>query len=405
MNEKIKKIINIIVIFLLLFMIFWLVDDIIGKSIFEDTVYNSYELQARAWLSGQTFLDHDYSYLELAIYNGKYFVSFPPFPSVFLLPFALIFPNNIPANFISFILFSIEFVIIYKILRKYKTSELNSILLSAGFTLGSNLFSLSIDSGVWFIAQLLNNFLCILSIDSFLKKRKTMSYLFLALAVGCRPFSVIYIFMYFVYYMIVETNEKIFRRFLKNIVPLIPTVIIGILYMIYNYIRFDSIFEFGHNYLPEFVNSDYGQFHIHYLLDNLKGLFFNGVSIKSNMHISFCMPFSFLFANPIFLVYYYRCFKNIKNKVKISRLRLLILIFTIFNIIFICLHKTLGGFQFGSRYTCDILPFIFLAIIWKKNSKNQIESVKLNTFEIVCIVFGIILNIFGALMMYLDKLS
>lgn len=42
--------------------------------------YNSYLLQAQAWLRGETALDQNYEFLELAVYNGRYYVSFPPYP-------------------------------------------------------------------------------------------------------------------------------------------------------------------------------------------------------------------------------------------------------------------------------------------------------------------------------------
>ena len=42
--------------------------------------------------------------------------------------------------------------------------------------------------------------------------------------------------------------------------PLIPAMIIAIMYMYYNYIRFGNIFEFGHNYLPEFLEAEYKEF-------------------------------------------------------------------------------------------------------------------------------------------------
>lgn len=404
MRKKLKKYINPLIIFFFIFMIFILIDDITGKSILEGSVYNSYELQVDAWFNGHTYLPHDYSYLELAIYNGHYYVSFPPFPSVFLVPFYVIFFHNIPTNLISFFLFAFEFIVIYKILKSHNVEELNAILLASAFTIGSNILSLAIDSGVWFFAQLLNSFLCFLSVDAFLKKKKMLTYLFLGLAVGCRPFSLIYIIMFFIYFIISDDYEKnISKKIIQNIIPLIPTMIIGIMYMTYNYIRFDNIFEFGHNYLSEFVNAKYGQFSIHYLIGNLKNLFFNGITFDNKLKTSFGMPFSFLVANPIFIVYIFKSIKNIKEK-NTSMLRILIFIFTLLNIIFICLHRTLGAWQFGARYTCDVLPFIFLGLIWQKNKKDNILKIKLSKFEIVCIVFGIILNVFGTILMYTDKL-
>ena len=37
----------------------------------------------------------------------------------------------------------------------------------------------------------------------------------------------------------------------------------------YNFARFGSVTEFGHNYLPEFVRAENGQFSLTYLVPNL----------------------------------------------------------------------------------------------------------------------------------------
>ena len=396
MRSFIKKNSNIIIAIILLFLMIIFIDTIVKKSIIGNTVWNSYELQARAWLNGKTYLDHDYPHLELAIYHNKYFVSFPPLPSVILLPFIIAFGNSIPANLISFFFFAMEFVVIYKIISYYKNNELSALLLATGFTLGTNLLSLCIDSGVWFFAQIINNFLCILAVYFFLKRKKALVYLFLALAVGCRPFSAIYMIMFFIYYLITE-KEILPRRIVNNLRAVIPAMLVAVIYMIYNYIRFDNILEFGHNYLPEFVNAQNGQFSIHYLLNNAKQLFFNSVNIDKELNLSFSMPFSFFIANPVIIMYVYHIIKNFIKTRKVELFRLMILITVFINIIIICLHRTLGAWQFGARYTCDILPFVFLGFIYCKNGNREI---KLDKFEIVCIIFGIIINIFGSIIMY-----
>ncbi len=400
MKEIFKKNNVIIITIIVLLILVIIIDNTVGKSLLESSTYNSYELQARAWLNGSTYLEHDYPYLELAIYNGKYFVSFPPLPSVILLPFVIIFKDNIPTNLILFIVFIVEVVVIYKILKRYKNNEFTSILLALAFTIGTNLMSLLIDSGVWFVAQIFNNCLCILAVDAFLKDKKTMVYFYLALAVGCRPFSAIYMIMFFVYYIIKDKDKSIINRVLNNIKPLYPSIIIAIIYMTYNYIRFDNPIEFGHNYLPEFVREEYGQFNLHYLLPNLKSLFFNKIRIDFNSKniLVYDMPFCFLIANLMFILYIYHSIKNIIKTKKIDLLRLMIFITTIINILFICLHRTLGGWQFGSRYTCDLLPFIFLAIVTYKGKNNQ--AIKLDIFEIICIIFSIILNVYGTILLY-----
>ena len=56
-----------------------------GYNPFGTSVYNTYTLQALAWREGRTWLSQDYPHLELAIFDGRYYVSFPPVPSLPLL--------------------------------------------------------------------------------------------------------------------------------------------------------------------------------------------------------------------------------------------------------------------------------------------------------------------------------
>ena len=56
--------------------------------------YNSYALQAARWLEGYLDLGQNYAHLEIASFGGKFFVSFPPFPSLVLLPLIPFFGTN-----------------------------------------------------------------------------------------------------------------------------------------------------------------------------------------------------------------------------------------------------------------------------------------------------------------------
>ena len=68
------------------------------------------------------------------------------------------------------------------------------------------------------------------------------------------------------------------------------------------------------------------------------------------------------------------------------------------------LHKTLGGWQFGSRYTADITPAV-LALIYGlaasalSGRARRAEKV----FYAVCsvlLIFGIIFNVYGCITMF-----
>ena len=64
-----------------------------GGTLMQAGPYNSYALQAENWLAGRNYIANgeDYPWLELAIYNGRYYQSFPPVPAVLMLPFVAAF--------------------------------------------------------------------------------------------------------------------------------------------------------------------------------------------------------------------------------------------------------------------------------------------------------------------------
>ena len=98
-----------------------LLHDLIGETLLQHNVWDSYTLQAKRWLEGHMDLGQNYSYLEIAQYKGKFYVSFPPFPSVMMLPWVLVFGVNTPNNLIMIIYVIAALSICYKIARYYGT--------------------------------------------------------------------------------------------------------------------------------------------------------------------------------------------------------------------------------------------------------------------------------------------
>lgn len=80
---------------------FWVIAAFTGQWPWQSNPYNSYALQTDSWLKGRLDLGQNYEWLELAIYQGKYFVSFPPFPSYVLIPFVVLFGTNTPDHLIA----------------------------------------------------------------------------------------------------------------------------------------------------------------------------------------------------------------------------------------------------------------------------------------------------------------
>lgn len=86
--------------------------------------YNSYTKQCIAWLNGRLDLGQNYPWLELAFFEGKYYVSFPPFPSYAFLPFVLFFGENNPESLLNILVALVGVIYCTRTATKYGLSEL-----------------------------------------------------------------------------------------------------------------------------------------------------------------------------------------------------------------------------------------------------------------------------------------
>lgn len=357
--------------------------------------YDSYTRQALAWREGRTYLinsNGELDYLELAVFEGKYYVSFPPVPSVVELVLTLFFDAKTPNQLMLYIYTLVSCVALsYTFARKHNLFK--AVCLGALASVGTNLLSIVAFGGVWHEAQCLSFMLCSLAVALILSKNKIYNGLSLfcaALAVGCRPFTVI--FIPFLLYHLIKKNEgvKLYR--------LIPYVIapacVAILLVWYNMIRFGNPFEFGHNYLPEFLREENGQFHTSYILPNLiqaikLPLVFEP-EIKLNLN-QFSANIFYIF-NPLIAVFFYYNLKALILKRNIYDFMWL-LACALF-VVLTCMHKTLGGYQFGARYFIDMIPYLAFYI-----SEQRIRRRFAHVILTIITVCAITLNLYGAHLM------
>lgn len=204
---------------------------------------------------------------DAAYYNGSYYIYFGILPALILfIPLKVLFGYTIPI-FIGVLVFSIGIIInlvkSIKLIYKMWFNKLNFsylILAVIGIISGSLIFwinrrpetyELVLSAGVFFIT------LGFYSMFKAIENREQISYKYLciaaisfSLAVACRP-NLLLISLCFIP-IIIEVLKKSSNS-KKNIVKTlcvigIPYLIVGISLMIFNYIRFDSPFEFGANY-------------------------------------------------------------------------------------------------------------------------------------------------------------
>jgi len=392
--------------------------------------YNNFSRQAESWLQGRLSLPENVTWLELAIFDGRYYVSFPPFPSIAMLPFVLLFGVNTPDHAIALCLSFLSLTYAYKLGVKVLGNRQYAGIFSLFLILCTNYLHISLWGTVWYIAQ---NFAFLLTIMAFyyaLTDNKHHSYLSLFLmcaAMGCRPFNALYLPV--VLLLIFRREAEPLGDSIKRIlIYSIPAFLLGAFYMWLNYARFGSIFEFGHNYLPEFVNDPHGQFYFGRVLANLGRIFFNMDFIGFPLF----RGFAFWLASPIvvsflvyLLVYVIKGFRNSQfpgdcgflnrvqdrlqptmargvsrnesgNQPKVKdndRVLVFALLFLILlHLVAFSFHRTLGGHQFGARYTVDTLPAFYLGLLLILKKLPQNGSVYLN---IPPMIFGLLLNFQG----------
>lgn len=363
-----------------------------GGTLLSYNCWDSYSLQAMSWLSGRLDMGKNYEWLELAVYNGKYYLSFPPLPSVVMLPFVLLFGERTPSNLVSALYGIFTAMIAYRILKKAGMKRGGAVFFAIAYVWGSNMLWLSTSGGVWFLAQGLNMLLLTACVYFAQQKMQMAAYAMVALAVGCRPFSVCMFLPLMAYFYMVDKDRLRADRIRGQIRSLIIPAFIAVCYMLYNYVRFGNVLEFGHNYLPEFTESEKGQFSLSYILPNLYNLLLRPVTLRADLTLEYPLfdGFMFYIANPMFLIWFAAVVKDVRQK-KLDAVRLCIVIAVLTELLLLCAHKTLGGWQFGARYTVDMLPMALMYLLLKKDEPGGISA--------FIMAAGMMFNLYGALAM------
>ena len=393
----------LVVITLSITVIVMTISSFTGHWVIDPSSQNTYAIQAQAWLNGRVDVS-DYSHLELAYYKDKVFVSFPPLPSVIMLPFVLFLGTHTPDGLINLFFMVVGVFYAYKLAKNYNNSIVLSLFLAFFISISTNVVFLMQNGWVWFFAQTLSFTFTIIALYFATKQEPNfyLSFFFLALAIGCRPFQIFYGVA--ILYLAYKTTHN-----LKSLLLFIlPALAIGSMYAVYNYVRFDSIIEFGHNYLTEVTQSKYGKFSLMYLVENLKKLYFIP-SINNNGVVDYpeFNGFSIFIINPILIlilillpIYFLSAYNKRFTCLQPSAVPLLsiLLISAIVHTIVICTHITMGGWHFGNRYLIDTLPALFMIFC--------IVDSKIPNFRIFYIPFflyGMTFNILGTTVFYMKS--
>lgn len=332
---------------------------------------NQYELMAESILNGHLYIDYDdidprllsmdnpydfearkaegVSYhWDHAFYNGHYYMYFGVVP-VFLLflPYRILTGTVLTtyhATQVFTVLFICGIFAVFHMLARlfFKRMPLAMYLtLSAAFSIMSVWYS--VDAPALYCTavtaalcmEIWSIFFFIRTVFDSTGEYQSIRYAFLgslfgALAFGCRPpvaLANLLVLPMFIEYL---RGKKMTRRLSSRLVfAAVPYLVIGILLMLYNYVRFDSPFEFGQSYQLTITDqSHYGD-----ILSQFSFLkIFNGVSAFFLSQEPLGDTFPYVSFNGILLNFPILCFpvfgmasEGVRHGIKESRLQYCVL--------------------------------------------------------------------------------
>lgn len=353
-----------------------------GTDFFGPTRYSSYTLQALAWRNGQIALPPESVDLglELALFQGKVYVSFPPLPSVVLFPLTFLFGADTPDHLLVKLYALCACLMAYHALKTAGYGRLSAASLSFCLCFASSMLPLTMDGAVWYHAQVLAFFLMFAAILLMTQDRMTGALLCYALSVACRPFDALYALP--LLGCCISIRHKAGQSFGDSLRTLLPGIGLGLLVAgglaLYNAVRFGNPFEFGHNYLPEFSTEGGIQFSLSHVPQNLKSLLWRlPLSRGEDGQLTFeRFGFSLLLANPMItltlIAFLTDCCRRRMSVEKAMTVMTMLL-----HIFLLMTHRTGGGFQLGARYAVDAIPECFLYLLLSKPREkwNRIEII------------------------------
>ncbi len=363
-----------------------------GIGIFTPSPFNSYTLQAMAWRDGRMYLAADVPHLELAILDGRYYVSFPPVPSIPLYFLTFLFGYGVPDGLLIKAYGLIALFSLVRTLRQNGWDETRASAAAFLLCTASSMLPLMLTGAVWYQAQVMAFMFTALAMEGMLSGRTTWGLFCFALSVGCRPFNALYGPLLIILYLMRESKQC---PVLPAIKRLLPGILLGLCvataYAWYNWARFGNPLEFGHNHLPEFSFQGGIQFSLGHIPRNaatyLWGLPLERVEDAIRLKQ---FGFSLFLANPALLCMLGWAIRDALRK-RLTLHKVLILITFALHLLLLLCHRTFGGFQYGARYAVDLIPYTALYLLCEKQpTANKWPS-------LIVMLLGLGLAIWGSL--------
>lgn len=345
----------------------------------------------------------------------RWYVSFPPFPAMVILPAVAIFGPQL-RDALFWALFAglgpaLLFVLLRR-LRETKKSERSvreDLLLTVLFAFGTVYFFCAVQGAVWFAAHLVGVALVVLYLYFALDARRPiLAGLMIGLAFLTRPTTAALVIFFAIEAMRVsraglepeygESSSVARRVYLwmtrvkwRSVLQrwalfAAPILVIGALAMWMNAERWDDPFEFGHRYLMirwRARIATWGLFSYHYLSKNLAVFFASLPWLTSrDPHVIISRHgLALWFTTPALLLVLW------PKKVDATMVALFLsaAVVAIWNL----MYQNSGWVQFGYRFALDYMPVLFVLL--------ALGGRRFGSGFVAAMLFAIVVNTFGAI--------
>lgn len=350
-------------------------------------------VQARSFLEGRTNIPKS---IDTVNFNGKYYWHQAPFPSVILIPFIILFGDNVNERIVQALVVCVLVTIVFKLARLNHFNRYDSIYLTINFIFGSAMIGLVTNPSSWYFAQVLGTtLLALLLFEYETQKRYWLMGFLLALIIVTRQLASLFGLLIFAEYIKEFLAVKSIPKALlaKIAVFTVPGLIAIAALLWFNQTRFGdplfSTYQTADVYPLLKPAQELGIFSMRHI--SLSVYYYFLASVQPVLDDGSRLVFPFITYNPFgfsfFLIspFFIYAFRSLKD----NRLTKYWLIIALTLIPLMTFFGMAGYWTFGPRYTADFMPILFLLLI--------------KSFQKPCLGFDHKLLIFisGALNIYL----
>lgn len=328
---------------------------------------------------------------DLAFFEGKWYVPWGVLPALFLIPLQIIKGRFVPAFYLSIFFASLNVVLVYLLFKRIRReflpalSSFSIFLVTALFAFGTTHFYVGTLGSSWHVNQMVTAFFGTLGIYFIFKKKRilrdyVLSMLCFIITLLGRPTMVLLVSLpLFLYFWDIFVGGR--RQYIKKLFLIsLPLVLLVVVSFLYNYLRFQTPFEYGYSYVKETsyleeIKEETGISSLRNISKNLWYMIFEIPSLtfdeKINLGFNLKGNSIFFLTPPFLTVFLALSILKKKNRSTLNPYIFSLWLTSIITIFPSLMHFSGGWMQFGYRYSLDItVPLLLLSVFGIKGRLN-----------------------------------